>query len=223
MLPYRAGWPKYQHNYAVQDTPSIVSESLSRHSSLTLAGCWILLSWHTAPNVLCSNPWVTTPTLHSSPFNRCACKHIPLSWSLAASPTTFLPISSDISLAVNINLRHRPIKGAALSGLLPPLPVTPSGWLLSEKIIILMLLSVSACHPYSMFKLEPIQTANQQNYWLQLSPMSVMHITLRWTLKKKRKELRSIVSYDNNMIHDLWFAILLCKSILCTIAFDRPH
>jgi len=32
-----------------------------------------------------------------------------------------------------------PIKGAALSGLLPPHPVTPSGWLLSKKVIILTL------------------------------------------------------------------------------------
>ena len=55
-----------------------------------------------------------------------------------------------------------PIKGAALSGLLPPHPVTPSGWLLSTKVIILMLLSVSACHPYSMFKLEPIKAATKQ-------------------------------------------------------------
>ena len=56
--------------------------------------------------------------------------------------------------------------------------------------------------------------SNQQNYWLRLSPMSVMHITLRWKLKKERKELRSIVSYDNNMIHNLWFVVLLCKSIV---------
>ena len=102
-----------------------------------------------------------------------------------------------------------PIKGAALSGLLPPHPVTPSGWLLSTKVIILMLLSVSACHPYSMFKLEPIKAANQQNYWLCLSPMSVMHITLRWQAKKERKELRSFVSYNNN---DSWLVVLLWKS-----------
>ena len=56
--------------------------------------------------------------------------------------------------------------------------------------------------------------SNQQNYWLRLSPMSVMHITLWWKLKKERKELQSIVSYDNNMIHNLWFVVLLCKSIV---------
>jgi hypothetical protein len=243
---------------------------------------WLVncFSLDTPPPISCgSNSWVATPTPHSSPMNWCACEHIPLSRSLAASPTTFLPISSDISLAVNNDLRHRPNKGAAMLVLLPPLPVTPSGWLLSKIIIILRLLSVSACHPPNQWRLwmllstrkqkfsqltlanstkernlhyclvtgftQALQMAipmdrtqanqttpstlpcsnssrsNQQNYWLRLSPMSVMHITLRWKLKKERKELRSIVSYDNNMIHDLWFVVLLWKSIVCTVALDR--
>jgi hypothetical protein len=44
----------------------------------------------------------------------------------------------------------------------------------------------------------------------RLSPMSVLCISHYGDkLKKERKELRSIVSYDNNMIHDLWSVVLL--------------
>ena len=56
-----------------------------------------------------------------------------MSQSLAAVAITFLPISRDQSHAVNINLHHRPINGAAPLVLLPPLPVALSGWLLSKK------------------------------------------------------------------------------------------
>ena len=69
---------------------------------------WLLncVSLDAPPPMSCgSNPWVAMPTLHSSPIIWCAFEYIPLSWSLAASQTTFLPISSDITLAVNIDLR----------------------------------------------------------------------------------------------------------------------
>jgi hypothetical protein len=97
---------------------------------------WFLncVSLDAPPPMSCgSKPWVAMPTIHSSPIIWCVFEYIPLSQSLAASPITFLPISSDRIIAVNIDLRHQPITGATMLVLLPPLPVTPRGWLLSKR------------------------------------------------------------------------------------------
>ena len=91
-----------------------------------------------------------------------------------------------------------------------------------------MLLSVSACHPYSMFKLEPIQAANQQNYWLQLSPVRecyAYHSIYGDKQKKERKELRSIVSYDNNMTCGSPRRSIVCTYLCSTLlhSFGPPE
>ena len=111
----------------------LLCESLSCRSSLALDGCWIaaLVTYRPQCPVVAILEFQRQRSTQAQLID--VCKYIPLSWSLAASPITFLPISSDRSLAVNINLRHRPIDGAAPLVLLPPLPVSLKGWLLSKK------------------------------------------------------------------------------------------
>jgi hypothetical protein len=144
-----------------------------------------------------------------------------------------------------------PIKGAALSGLLPPHPVTPSGWLLSKKVIILTLATQLQKETYAIVwssdSLKPFR-------WLvrliglkrtkQLPPLFqvqtradlISKITgcnyLLWVLcislygeSYRRKGKSSEVLYHMIII---WFTICgswfsSVKSIVCTIAFDPPH